>query len=216
MSTLGSFHRLRGAGEDFPAVRSALDDVVAQHSCLGATLRVLHRGVEVLNVAVGDADADRGLSQDMVVPWFSASKLAATVAVARAWDTGLIRACMAGPFGDAAEICEMLRTSGLSGTEQILRPVTCATLITDHRPPTMVDESAGTTRRWGLGVVLAAPNFGPASPRSFGALGGTACLVFSDPATELTVALYFVGNTGVADRLARDRYVLNALYRDLI
>ncbi|MER7848095.1 hypothetical protein ABTZ03_29600 [Kitasatospora sp. NPDC096077] len=88
-------------------------------------------------------------------------------------------------------------------------------MVTDRRPPHLVDEAAGRPRRWGLGVPLAAENFGPASPGSFGALGGTACTVFSDPDREVTVALHFVGNTAPAQRLARDLAVTGAVYRDL-
>lgn len=55
----------------------------------------------------------------------------------------------------------------------------------------------------------------PRLPESFGALGGTANLVFSDPAAEITVALYFLGNAGFTDRLTRDQHVINALYHDL-
>ncbi|MFE6893448.1 serine hydrolase domain-containing protein [Streptomyces sp. NPDC057694] len=343
----------------FHAAEGALAQVVSQGRCLGATLRVLHDGVEVLDLAVGDANATQMMTTSAVVPWFSASKLAATVAVARAWELGLLdpkdrvvqhlpeftgpgkddiriehllthtaplravdretgrrfsdgrhallklvlngdadpdwtpgtraaylghagyllldeivrrgsgrpfpdflhqqvtaplrltsrlggppgadvvdvpwfgpaemasriarfdvsmgypSACMAGPFGDLAEICEMVRQAGTQHGRRILSPQTCAALVTDQRPTTLIDESAGRARRWGLGMVLAAENFGPASPESFGALGGTACLVFADPEASLTVSLYFNGNTGAADRLSRDQRVIDALYHDL-
>ncbi|MFI1092702.1 serine hydrolase domain-containing protein [Streptomyces sp. NPDC020917] len=343
----------------FDTVEEALAEIVSQGRCLGAALRVLHDGVEVLDLAVGDANATQVMATGTAVPWFSASKLAATVAVARAWELGLLHpsdrvvqhlpefagpgkddiriehllthtaplravdretgrrfadgrhallefvlngdadpdwtpgtraaylghagyllldeivrrgsgrpfpdflhqqvtaplrltsrlggppgvdvidvpwfgpaelasrvarfdvsmgypsACMAGPFGDAAEICEMLRQAGTRHGRRILSPETSAALVTDQRPPTLIDESAGRARRWGLGMVLAAENFGPASPASFGALGGTACLVFADPEAGVSVSLYFNGNTGVADRLSRDQRVIDALYRDL-
>lgn len=63
--------------------------------------------------------------------------------------------------------------------------------------------------------MLDADNFRPASSSSFGALGGTACLVFSDPERNLTAALHFNGNTGFADRITRDQRVVSALYDDL-
>ncbi|MEV0580811.1 serine hydrolase domain-containing protein [Streptomyces sp. NPDC050392] len=343
----------------FRAVERALAEVLAQGRCLGAALRVLYDGVVVLDLFVGDANATQVMAMGTVVPWFSASKLAATVAVARAWELGLLHpndrvvqhlpeftgpgkddiriehllthtaplravdretgrrfadgrravlklilngdadpdwvpgtraaylghagyllldeivrrgsgqpfadfvhhqvtaplgltsrlggpsgadvvdvpwfgpaelasriarfdvsmgypsACMAGPFGDAAEICEMLRQAGARHGRRILSPETCTALVTDQRPTTLIDEAAGRARRWGLGMVLAAENFGPASAASFGALGGTACLVFADPEAGLTVSLYFNGNTGAADRLSRDQHVIDALYRDL-
>ncbi|GAA4962443.1 hypothetical protein GCM10023205_27770 [Yinghuangia aomiensis] len=148
------------------------------------------------------------------VPWYGPAELASRVA---RFDVGMRypSACMAGPFGDAAEICEMVRQGGTRHGRRILSPETCTALVTDQRPTTLVDESAGRVRRWGLGMVLAAENFGPAAPASFGALGGTACLVFADPEAGLTVSLYFNGNTGAADRLSRDRHVIDALYRDL-
>lgn len=97
------------------------------------------------------------------VPWFGPAELAERIG---RYDpkAGYPSACMAGPFADAATICEMLRSSGLHAGTPILQPTTCRMLITDHRPPAMIDESAGAVRRWGLGIVLAADNFGPASP----------------------------------------------------
>lgn len=74
----------------FHLVEGALAEVVSQGRCLGAALRVLHDGVEVLDLAVGDATATHTMATGTVVPWFSASKLAATVAVARAWELGLL------------------------------------------------------------------------------------------------------------------------------
>lgn len=44
----------------------------------------------MLEVAIGNDSAGRPLSRDAVVPWFSASKLPATLAVAKAWELGLL------------------------------------------------------------------------------------------------------------------------------
>lgn len=147
-------------------------------------------------------------TQIVEVPWLGPPELAARVG---RFDVslGYASACVAGPFGEAADLCELLRTGG----NGILTPETCATMTTDQRPPDLVDEAARRPRRWGLGVPLAEPNFGP-SPASFGALGGTACLVFSD--RELTVALYFVGNVGPRERVARDIATTSAIHSDLL
>lgn len=147
------------------------------------------------------------------VPWNGAPELAARVG---RFDVGhgYPSACMAGPFGEAGVLAEMLRCGGAYQGRRILPADTCVSLLRDARPLGLVDEAAQRPRRWGLGVMLDADSFGPGSSAgSFGALGGLACTVYSDPACGLTAALFFNGNVPGTERLGRDR-AANAAIRD--
>ncbi|MEU9021503.1 serine hydrolase domain-containing protein [Actinomadura sp. NPDC048394] len=164
---------------------------------------------------LGLASRSGGTGLDVIdVPWFGSAELADRVGrfdVAKGYPS----ACVAGPFGQAATVCELLRQGGRWAGRRLLAPETCRVLLADHRPAEMVDQSAGRPRRWGLGVALAAENFRPASGDAFGALGGMACMVFSGPRRQLTAAVHFNGNIGALERLDRDRRVTEALYTDL-
>jgi CubicO group peptidase (beta-lactamase class C family) len=189
-----------------------LDEIIARRA--GTTFAAFQRH-HVLHPLGLRADLGRPADHEVLdVPWLGDPRLAARVA---GHDVGLgyPSACMAGPFAEAVRLCELLRGRGTLARRRVLAPGTAAALLTDHRPPELVDEAAGRPRRWGLGIALDQPNWAPFSPRSFGATGGTSCSVFSDPDTDTTAALHFLGNTTPADRLNRDQQVHQALHDDL-
>lgn len=72
-----------------PLVAWCLEQEVERGTALGATAHVRYRGEVVFEFACGHRDEDHLLTATDVVPWFSVSKIASSVAVARAWEVGL-------------------------------------------------------------------------------------------------------------------------------
>lgn len=72
-----------------PLVARCLEQEVERGTALGAAAHVLYRGEVVFEFACGRRDEHRMLTAGDVVPWFSVSKIASSVAVACAWEVGL-------------------------------------------------------------------------------------------------------------------------------
>lgn len=70
-------------------LRSILAQEVERGSALGASAHVILNGEVVFDFACGRHSDDRPLQTSDDVPWFSMSKVASTVAIARAWERGL-------------------------------------------------------------------------------------------------------------------------------
>lgn len=66
-----------------------LEQEVERGTALGAAAHVRYRGEVVIDFACGRRDEHQLLTATDIVPWFSVSKIAASVAVARAWEVGL-------------------------------------------------------------------------------------------------------------------------------
>lgn len=72
-----------------PLLARCLEAEVESGTALGATARVVYHGEVIFDFACGLRDGHRPLSLSDDVPWYSASKIASSVAVARAWELGL-------------------------------------------------------------------------------------------------------------------------------
>lgn len=70
--------------------RAVVEDAIRAGTCLGVQVRVMLRGQTVMDFAVGEESPHVPLTTGSVVPWFSASKLLATLAFARAWELGIL------------------------------------------------------------------------------------------------------------------------------
>lgn len=73
-----------------PILHGCLSDEVRKGTALGAAATVWHRGELVFDSAVGNRVDNQRLTPADDVPWFSASKIASSVAVARAWEQGAL------------------------------------------------------------------------------------------------------------------------------
>lgn len=74
-----------------------LEEACQSGVILGAQACVIVRGRIIVQLAVGEAAPGVPITWDDFVPWFSASKLASSCAVALGWDAGWCRWPNLGP-----------------------------------------------------------------------------------------------------------------------
>ena len=75
---------------DLPRTTTVLEELLAEGATGAATLHVMRHGQLVADIALGETPSGEPLTSDHWVPWFSASKLAASLTVAVAWEQGLL------------------------------------------------------------------------------------------------------------------------------
>jgi CubicO group peptidase (beta-lactamase class C family) len=123
--------------------------------------------------------------------------------------------CVTGPFAETAILAGLLLNGGTHRGQRILRPETAAALTARHRVG-LVDERHGVRLDWGLGLAIDSYLFGRhCSPDTFGQHGANSSVIFADPRHQLTVAMFFNGNCGLADHIHRVHALATAIYLDL-
>lgn len=105
-------------------------------TALGAAACVWHRGELIFDGAVGDRRENQPLTPTDDVPWFSASKIASSVAVARAWEQGVL---------DIDEPVSAYVPEFAGGGKEA---ITCRDLWTHAAPLQAVDRSINTSMSW--------------------------------------------------------------------
>lgn len=144
-----------------------------------------------------------------------------------------------GPARDLGRFYEMLLAGGIWGGQRILRAQTVAALTAAHRWD-MLDRTFKHDLVWGLGFILKSPGderpdangaesedapgddrpvpygYGRwASRRVFGHSGAQSSTAFADAKHGLVVAMITNGQPGEARHAARQRRIVEAIYRDL-
>lgn len=119
-----------------PRLTRALEEEVDRGSALGASAHVRHHARVVFDAAIGRRDHHQPLSAEDDVPWFSASKIASSIAVARAWERGLL---------DLDErVSTYLPEFAGGGKDRI----TCRQLWTHSAPLQGADRAVNTSMSW--------------------------------------------------------------------
>jgi CubicO group peptidase (beta-lactamase class C family) len=119
-----------------------------------------------------------------------------------------------GPFADAVFLCELLRRGGELETRVLSEATTSA--VTAPQRVGLYDEVRSVAMDFGLGVAFHDPLFGPASsPQTFGHVGATSSVVYSDPKIGRTVGLFFNGNCALPQHQERCHRVAQAIDRVL-
>lgn len=151
-----------------PLLVGHMTEEIRKGTALGATASVWHRGELVFDGAVGDRDNDQRLTPAHDVPWFSASKVAGSVAVARAWEQG------------AFELDEPVSTHLPEFSGGGKDAITCRDLWTHAAPLQAVDRSINTSMSWNHALERICAAEADTEPEDTGYLGHAGMLLLAE------------------------------------
>lgn len=157
-----------------PLLIGHLTEEVRRGTALGATACVWHRGELVFDGAIGDRENDQLLTPAHDVPWFSASKIASSVAVARAWELG------------AFELDEPVATYIPEFSGGGKDAITCRDLWTHAAPLQAVDRSINTSMSRSDALERIYAGEADADPKGTGYLGHAGMLLLGEVVARRT------------------------------
>jgi CubicO group peptidase (beta-lactamase class C family) len=118
-------------------------------------------------------------------------------------------------FGTARALATIMEALSPSSGRRIL-PAAARSAMTSRHRVGLYDTHSGSFVSWGLGVAVDGWHFGTwCSPATFGHTGINSSFVAVDPENAVTVACIANGATSGRVSRARDRGLVDAVYRDL-
>lgn len=143
-------------------------------TALGATACVWHHNELIFGGAVGDRGNGQRLTPADDVPWFSASKIASSVAVARAWEQGIV---------DTDEPVSAYIPEFAGGGKEA---ITCREVWTHAAPLQAVDRSINTSMTWHEALERICAGEADTDPEGTGYLGHVAMLLLGEVVARRT------------------------------